>query len=455
MTLQGDLAMFSLPDVLRLLSTTGKSGHLSVTTDRTTGTVVFSEGRVTSIQQGDGWLDRPAAVSLFELLRHQSGSFVFNPVDAIGELPIESVGEVDDLLREAEHVLAEWHVIEAIVPSLDWWASLSPDLPRSEVVIDAARWQVIVAIGIGAQVGALAEDLQLGELDASRAVKDLVELGLVSVTPDPSPTVAALLGLSSSAMVVVEDGSVTSGWTEPVPESVGAFSFGGPVADSALVVDSTWAVASQVGLTALDDRPSVPLATDEPHSGELSAYEPTSVSTTSVSTTSVSTTSVSTTSVSTTEFSAESDADAVAAWGAPPVFGSGSPTAPEWTEDRSVYADANHRTLPADVVVTDVIVDVVAEDGTPRASVDTLIRSDLGITIPGQPSLVGAAGDEEEDPTDIDLGDLSPRAARAIALAAQASNEAERDAAIADAIATNETPLDRSRVLRFLRSIRG
>src|SRR5262245_32794776 len=50
MALQGTLDTFELPDVLRLLASTKKSGRLHLQSDRGTGDVWLDEGRVTSVR---------------------------------------------------------------------------------------------------------------------------------------------------------------------------------------------------------------------------------------------------------------------------------------------------------------------------------------------------------------------------------------------------------------------
>ena len=62
-----------------------------------------------------------------------------------------------------------------------------------------------------------------------------------------------------------------------------------------------------------------------------------------------------------------------------------------------------------------------------------------------------APADEEPMP---ELPNLTPQAARAIAAAAQAHTEAERDAALAMATGPNDEPLDRDLLLRFLSSVK-
>jgi hypothetical protein len=177
--LQGTLDTFALPDVLRLLAGTRKTGRLRVSGDRGNGSVWVDSGAVVASESSaDTAASGPVDV-LFELLRYHEGSFTFEAGQAA---PSPSApAEIEPLLFEAEHQLREWREIEAIVPSMDAWVTLAPALPRAEVVVDAARWRLIATVGSGAAVTEIADALGLAEIAACRTIKDLVEAGLAAV----------------------------------------------------------------------------------------------------------------------------------------------------------------------------------------------------------------------------------------------------------------------------------
>jgi Domain of unknown function (DUF4388) len=181
--LQGTLDTFSLPDVLRLLATTSKSGRLRIDGDRGRGDVWMSDGGVVSANADHTPDGTPVEEIVFELLRFRSGNFAFDGDDrtaASGERE-----DVETLLRRASALLGEWGELEAVVPSLEHEVTLSSDLSADEVTISADNWQSVVAVASGRTVGELASELGLTELGVSRAVRDLVELGVVDVAlPD-------------------------------------------------------------------------------------------------------------------------------------------------------------------------------------------------------------------------------------------------------------------------------
>ncbi len=180
MALQGTLDTFALPDVLRLLATTRKTGRLRVNGDRGSGSLWVEEGQLAASELiVPGATDDSLINTLFHLLRFKRGSFTF---DAGAMSPAgAAANEIEPLLDEAETMLVEWRSIEAVVPSVDAWLTLKPELSGSMVKIDNDRWRLIAAIGGGRTVGGVGEALGLDELPTLRGVKEIVELGLVTV----------------------------------------------------------------------------------------------------------------------------------------------------------------------------------------------------------------------------------------------------------------------------------
>lgn len=185
MALQGDLDSFALPDVLRLLAGAAKTGRLAVTGSAGHGEVWLDAGELV----GGGVTTAPRAEStedvVFELLRFTNGSFVYDD----GERLVEAGARVavDDALGRAESLLGEWAEVETVVPTMDAWATLSPDLEGDGVHVDADRWRVLAAIGGGRSAAALAEDLGVGDLSVCQRLKGLVELGVVAVGTARAP----------------------------------------------------------------------------------------------------------------------------------------------------------------------------------------------------------------------------------------------------------------------------
>lgn len=194
MALQGTIETFALPDVMRLLATTKKTGRLRLSGSRGSGSVWLDGGAIVASEAtGAPHADGPADV-VFELLRFGDGDFVFNDTESAAAP--EAPADVEAVLEAAEAQLEEWTTIEAVVPSLDLWMSLAADAPDDEVTLTRDEWGVLVAVAGGLTVGALGDQLQEAELAVSRRVKALVERGLVTLgdapvgAPAPAPAAA-------------------------------------------------------------------------------------------------------------------------------------------------------------------------------------------------------------------------------------------------------------------------
>jgi hypothetical protein len=211
MALQGTLDTFELPDVLRLLSSTKKTGRLRLQTDRGDGNVWVDEGLVVGVASPSS-SDGEMSEALFDLLRSREGSFVFQA----GELaPAPGLPtDVEPLLVAAEERLTEWREIEKVVPSMYAHVRLAEELPAPQVTIDADAWRTVTAIGSGVSVAELGRTLDLSEVGVCRLVRDLVELGLGTVTDDaPAVTTPA----ASSWDSVAADRFKPIEFDDPVP----------------------------------------------------------------------------------------------------------------------------------------------------------------------------------------------------------------------------------------------
>ena len=204
MALQGTIETFALPDVMRLLASTRKTGCLRLTGSRGEGSIWVDGGRVVGSEaSGAPHADSHVEV-VFELLRFPDGDFVFDAAERV-----EATGpgaDVEPVLAEAEQMLEEWRSIEAVVPSLESWVAMRPELDGDEVVIDRDRWRLLATIGSGTTVGRLGDALAMGELPVSRAVKGLVDAGLVTVGEPPAGFDEALppVGVTAEPVVGVE-----------------------------------------------------------------------------------------------------------------------------------------------------------------------------------------------------------------------------------------------------------
>lgn len=290
MALSGTLETFSLPDVLRLLASTKKTGLLTLEGDRGTGRVWVDDGEIVAADsdRASGEVDGV----VFDLLRFEDGSFEF-AADAVPAEDDVTRRDVDGALEAAGALLEEWREIESVVPSLDVWVRLVPEID-GDVTIGTDQWRVLAHIGTGASGHRIAGELEQGELDVCRQLKDLIDGGLVELdetAPDAGDSGESarndLPAFQPPAFAASTIGS--SDWTPPEPLGPDAVTEDpwGPDAevdasadvdrgvddDVDLAVDAELeeTVAGSEAGTAFDDEEAVQ---DEEHVAELTVEVP-------------------------------------------------------------------------------------------------------------------------------------------------------------------------------------
>lgn len=188
MALQGTIETFALPDVLRLLATTKKSGRLRLSGSRGSGSIWLDGGAIVATEAAGHPHADTATDVVFELLRFDDGDFVFNDTET-ATAP-DSPVDVETVLVAAEAQLEEWETVAAVVGSVDLWVSLVTEAPDDEVTISRDEWTSLVTIGSGTTVAAIGDALELPELPLCRRVKELVERGLVELGEAPAGAAA-------------------------------------------------------------------------------------------------------------------------------------------------------------------------------------------------------------------------------------------------------------------------
>ncbi|MDH3707153.1 MAG: DUF4388 domain-containing protein, partial [Acidimicrobiia bacterium] len=214
MALQGALETFKLDEVLRLLGTSEKSGLLTLTGDRGVGRVWVERGRITQTEidvDTNFVLDEADAV--FHMLRFTAGDFLFDDGDeatASGEVSLA----MDEVLDEAQARLDEWRDIVGTITGLESQVTLVATID-AEVTVDPAAWERLALVGSGVTIREMGVQLAEAELHTMRAVKELVERGLVDIDDTPAPLASDLATIEP--VDVVE--SVTPFIAEPVEET--------------------------------------------------------------------------------------------------------------------------------------------------------------------------------------------------------------------------------------------
>lgn len=270
--LAGDLADFSLADVLQLLSVTGKSGTLRLTTTTATGRVVLVDGRVEDascdaervpvarrllglgLVAGETLLgllpdgaelpsDRGLVAALvageqldadrgrevlrdqvvdavFDLARWDEGTFTFEGAEVALHGPVQLTATVDELLGEAADRLEEWERIAGCTGPGDAVVTIRrPGTPPEAIELDGDAWALLSLVDGRRSVDELVALTGQGAFATRRTLAGLLDLEIVGIAADDGAPIARLLDdhAALSAREAVLGGAVRYVAAEPPP----------------------------------------------------------------------------------------------------------------------------------------------------------------------------------------------------------------------------------------------
>ena len=250
MSLTGALEAFPLPEVLRLLARSGKSGTLRIDASDLQGRIYLADGALTyattrreedlvddlvgaGLIDSQDWVlverrekdvvevlvetateqqltdlvaDQVADV-IFRLMRRTDGDFEFS--ESVG--PRYNTGivvDIDASIVEAEKRDIQWSEIEEVIPAITFHLRMVADLPdRDEVSLPATTWRVLAALHGEGSIEEVARRLGMTDFAVAQIMADLARDGLLEVVDMPPP----------AAYGYGEEPEMTS---EPTPEPV-------------------------------------------------------------------------------------------------------------------------------------------------------------------------------------------------------------------------------------------
>jgi hypothetical protein len=187
MAFQGSLAELHLPDIIQLVSVSGKTGVFRLTEGPNRGEIFLQEGRIVHAELGS--LGGEEAV--YALATWKNGEFRFDSGVAAPRQTIEKSNT--SLLMEAARRLDEWRVLAKKIPSME----LVPEFVilqsrEGQINLNTMEWLLLSKIDGKRSVRAIANAAQLSVFDAAKLLYGLVATGLIRLRdPHGPPAVAS------------------------------------------------------------------------------------------------------------------------------------------------------------------------------------------------------------------------------------------------------------------------
>ena len=178
MALQGSLAEVALPDVLQLVSVSGKTGVFTLTEEGFEGKIFLKDGLITDASAG--LLRGEDAV--YEMASWRHGSFIFTPNVESERVTVTRSNTA--IMMEAARRLDEWRVLERKIPSLDLVPFFVPrESASDQLTLSPAEWAVVAKVDGQLSIRKLAVVTSLPTFNVCKLLYGLITSGIVGLHP--------------------------------------------------------------------------------------------------------------------------------------------------------------------------------------------------------------------------------------------------------------------------------
>ena len=175
----GSVSQFKVIDVVKMLTSEGKTGVLNFQRGKEKGEIYVDKGALVHAICKDGVGEE----AIFAILTWTDGNFNFRPNVTIEEKSIEK--DTPSLIEEEIKQLEEWKQVKEIIPSQDLVFKLSSKRAPDEVRLKHEVWSVLSQIDSQKTVGNISDELKIGEYNTARILYTLFSSGLIEVATEP------------------------------------------------------------------------------------------------------------------------------------------------------------------------------------------------------------------------------------------------------------------------------
>jgi hypothetical protein len=186
MAFQGSLAELHLPDIIQLISVSGKTGVFHLTDGALKGRIFLNDGKIVHAELDD--ISGEEAV--YALAIWSQGDFRFEPGIATDQRTINKSNT--NLLMEAARRLDEWRVLSKKVPSVDMVPEfVVQDSREGQINLNTSVWLILSKIDGTRSVKSIAQSAGLSVFDVAKILYGLVATSLIRLKASTEPARAA------------------------------------------------------------------------------------------------------------------------------------------------------------------------------------------------------------------------------------------------------------------------
>jgi hypothetical protein len=204
MAFQGSLKELPLPDIIQLVSVSGKTGKFTLTRDGDRGFIYLKNGQMVHAVVAD----LIGEEAIYSLAIWNQGEFQFSPGEEPDRQTITKSNT--NLLMEAARRLDEWRVLSKKIPSVDHVPELlARDNRHEQVTLNPHEWMLITKIDGNRSIVEIGRTLNISSFDVAKILYGMITGELVhlkkKLESDPDQQNGELVDLAARIRAVAEE----------------------------------------------------------------------------------------------------------------------------------------------------------------------------------------------------------------------------------------------------------
>ena len=176
MSFQGSLKELPLPDIIQLVSVSGKTGKFTLTRDNDRGYIFLKNGQMVHAAVGD----MVGEEAIYALAIWNQGDFQFEPGTEADRQTISKSNT--NLLMEAARRLDEWRVLSKKIPSVEYVPELLTRENRHEqITLKPQEWVIVTRIDGRRSIVDIGTELNISFFEVAKILYGMITSELVAL----------------------------------------------------------------------------------------------------------------------------------------------------------------------------------------------------------------------------------------------------------------------------------
>ena len=175
MSFQGSIQELPVPDIIQLVSVSGKTGMFMLMRGSERGYIYLRNGKIVHAEVGS----IRGEEAVYALAIWSSGDFQFTPGKETDATTIDKTNT--SLLMEAARRLDEWKVLSRKIPGVDYIPMLKPREMGEAVTLSPPEWNLVIRIDGRRTVEELARATNSNSFDTAKVLYGLVTADLIDM----------------------------------------------------------------------------------------------------------------------------------------------------------------------------------------------------------------------------------------------------------------------------------